>query len=277
VKQNGFLDKFQIFITTIDQNTLTIQTHPWETVSQIKMKIKKKGAPFNQQRLEFGGKHLEDNQTLSDYDIKKGSTLILLDRLRGGSFGMEFVDITQENKATIREWSDKAPKWRLAEPGLILEGKCSHKKCEAFGQWVVINKGMTTYDQIHDEYQNSCPLCSSYVIVEKCGFNNCLYTYSGVKVQKGLPSQRVVPQKEIEVGDHYKSFDPQIVGKATWTELKIMTKKICSKSAMKEAACGICRKEVEFDKKVLDCSHLYHEKCLPKIAKITKDCARCHF
>ena len=81
--------------------TITLDVEPSDNISKVKEKIyEKENIPVAEQILIFGGKKLDDKNTIADYNIQKNSTLILV------ISKPEKADYTKVNEAKAKVPSD---------------------------------------------------------------------------------------------------------------------------------------------------------------------------
>lgn len=160
------------------------------------------------------------------------------------------------------DFNDSAPRWRGVESGLNIFGRCYNKTCEAYKQEVVCPINKRVFDIIYDCDIVKCPVCKKNFNQQTCGFYECSYTWTGIKVEKNSAIKKIIVQKWTSSGKNFLHFDPHQNGMANWKLLKILTKLRDSNESLN---CGVCLASLESSCKKLKCEHSFHEKCLNKI------------
>jgi len=103
-------------VKTLDGKTVTVDAEEEDTIEDIKNKImEKEGVPVDQQRLIFGGKQLDSDKTLADYDVQEDSTFHMVLRLRGGDEDNALIYKLKSLKACIGQ-KISALKAKIAPP-----------------------------------------------------------------------------------------------------------------------------------------------------------------
>ena len=67
-----------LFVKTLFGQIISLEVESSDLIKTVKQKIVKKGIPLNHEHLVYAGKKLEDNYTISEYNIQNESTIEII-------------------------------------------------------------------------------------------------------------------------------------------------------------------------------------------------------
>jgi hypothetical protein len=138
-------------------------------------------------------------------------------------FGQTFVNLNNTSGIQRIPWSLSAPSWRRARPGICIEGRCHNGDCEASGELVIINLGITKFNFLDETNEEilKCPVCSKYVGPITCAFTSCYWRYEGrVQNDSNSPPKAVIGEWK-HADNAYHRFNETISGTVQWLRLVI--------------------------------------------------------
>jgi ubiquitin len=105
-------DDYPIQIRSLTGKETLIKVHHKMRVSELKEIIEKQDqTPFDQQRLVYNGKQLEDERTLDYYNITQDTVVHIILRIRGGMFhetsARKDFELVQWTLESIEELEEK--------------------------------------------------------------------------------------------------------------------------------------------------------------------------
>ena len=125
------------------EDTMTVIARSHTRIGALEKVIQaRRGIEIADQRLLFYGSRLNSFFTFAQIEFAPNDTIDCVPPQMGA--GAAFVDISDSSNLDVISFSARAPKWRMARPGLNVEGVCTDSSCEAYQQMVIATIGMTS-------------------------------------------------------------------------------------------------------------------------------------
>lgn len=212
-----------IFIKHLSGRIASFKVEPSDYIEMIKTQCKSEfNIPIDDIGLTFEGKQLEDSRNLSEYNIKANSQLYIYLRLKGGGFAPLMFNSLE--KPISQKFAENGPKWREACTGMNLNGTCINKKCVAFSQSIVCQKGFGIFNIAKESLMSRCPICGDIAKdSNNIYFWKCEYTVNGQV--KGEAKQKSYT-KRVKGEDSFETFENKDGDQREWVFLEIIVKKI---------------------------------------------------
>ncbi|UJR29399.1 hypothetical protein I4U23_010611 [Adineta vaga] len=193
-------------------------------IKQMKQHLAQKhnDIKFETMSLLFDGEVLNDENTLTDYNIQTNSVLELID----SNLVFKYVNLDVDNNFNRIELSSTGKSWLKVQPGLCFESQCTNSECDAYQHTVIVSVGYQKFSMSDiDEKTSYCPICQKYVNPDKCAFNNCLWKFDGMKnFENGQRKRYSSDWKQAD--DAYYRFNDDDCPGIGWITLTFETKKL---------------------------------------------------
>lgn len=73
----------EVTFKLLSGKTFVLYVEPWDSVESVQTRVaEQEGIPFDEIRLIFAGKTIEDGRTLADYNVQRDSTIHVVPRRR---------------------------------------------------------------------------------------------------------------------------------------------------------------------------------------------------
>ena len=192
------------------KKTLILNTNM--TIAEAKEKAGEKHV-----RWTFNGAVLDDNKTLSYYELEDGNVIASHGAFKGGGpsgFGLNTIDISKNNTRII-EFDNSAPYYRYVCNGLNIQAICGND-CEAKDKIVYCKIGFVRDYNIFNNLENiKCPACGNEIYPKNFGFLSCKYKIDYTKWENNKKQSGTV---EGEAGSEFKIFS-EYSGNANFSKL----------------------------------------------------------
>eukprot|EP00696_Hemimastix_kukwesjijk_P015845 gnl/Hemi2/4089_TR1427_c0_g1_i1.p1 gnl/Hemi2/4089_TR1427_c0_g1~~gnl/Hemi2/4089_TR1427_c0_g1_i1.p1 ORF type:complete len:290 (+),score=71.75 gnl/Hemi2/4089_TR1427_c0_g1_i1:83-952(+) len=185
-------------------------------------------------------------------------------QMQAKAISVNFIDISGGAPKRVA-FSTTAPRWRIAAKGLCLEGRCSNAACEANGQMVIMSQRFGRFDLVQDRVEEKCfcPLCRQYVNPVRCGFVDCTWKWTGLKIRPNGSNERCQSADWTVCDSAYHTMPDDTV-EIPWASLMIFTKE---NPVPDYTPCSICLDHIRAAPPGAEplhtapCGHAFHQAC----------------
>jgi hypothetical protein len=272
--------KIKLIVKHMNELKQTETTHnfevlPYSKLEDLKIEIQKIfKIDSKYQELYLNNVKLNDPEnlcSLNDYGIKNGNIMNLKSAGVTESTEIDFVDVSK-NRFYDRPFSKDAPKYRYCTNGINVEIICKNKDCEAYLKQAICPIKKNKVNLVFDFKFIVCPLCKKQSDPIACGFSNCFYKFSGIKVTDDGEKEDFKSSEYTHVGNNYRIFDATESGKIRWRSLAVLVKfdlPLIDDDNSKVKLCYFCKGCHSNEEPLLKFDNdYYHEACKNKVIDV---------